>query len=290
MEIQAIRESLRLGETGKALEALIALLEKDSLYKDNLLRTLRVAEANYNAVRQQELKGILTFQEAQREYSRITDTLLAVLDDFESGKIPAAAPGRSRMFYLAGGGALLLLIAAFALWKLRGKADGCPDFVQKDALHILVVPFDNLGSLEARPALLIQDNIQELTRKAGIPAEVKQAARPPENADAEALGRRCNADLVIFGKYKAFDKDSIRVKMGFRFLKGARRAFNGPFMTFRDITEVQPTRDLQDAVFSLCAMIAARERNWAFAKRWMEKIREKDEAEDKMAAWLEKQQ
>lgn len=296
MEVQAIRELLRRGETGKALEVLIGLLEKDSVYKDNLLRTLRVAEASYNAVRQQELKGILSFQEAQREYSRVTDTLLAVLDDFEAGKVPvtaaAAAPGRQRMLYLAGGGVLLLLVAAFALWKLRGKPQGCPEFNRKDALHILILPFDNLGGMEAKPALLIQDNIQNLTEKAKIPAEVKFSARELKAGDfsqnAEDIGRRCNADLIIYGKYKAFDKDSIRVKMGFRFLKGGGLAGSGPFMTFRDITEVQPTRDLQDAVFSLCAMIAARDRNWPVAKRWMEKIREKDEAESRMAAWVNK--
>lgn len=296
MEVQAIRELLRQGETGKALGVLIGLLEKDSLYKDNLLRTLRVAEANYNAVRQQELKGILTFQEARREYSRITDTLLSVLDDFESGKVPApgaaAAPGRQRMLYLAGAGVLLLLVAAFALWKLRGKPQGCPEFNRKDALHILILPFDNLGGKEAKPALLIQDNIQNLTEKAKIPAEVKFSTRELKAGDfsqnAEDIGRRCNADLVIYGKYKAFEKDSIRVRMGFRFLKGGGLAGSGPFMTFRDITEVQPTRDLQDAVFSLCAMIAVRDRNWPVAKRWMDKIKEKDEAESRMAAWVDK--
>lgn len=294
MEVQVIRELLRRGETGKALETLIGLLEKDSTFKDNLLRTLRVAEASYNAVRQQELKGILSFQEAQREYSRVTDTLLAVLDDFEAGKVPVTAavatPGRQRMLYVAGG-ALLLLIAAFAWWKLRGKPMGCPEFTNKAALHVLIVPFDNLGGREAKPALLIQDNIQTLTAKANIPAEVKFSTREMTgdySQNAEELGRRCKADLVIYGKYKAFDKDSIRVKMGFRFLKGAGLAGSGPFMTFRDITEVQPTRDLQDAVFSLCAMIAARDRNWPVAKRWMEKIREKDEAENRMTAWLDK--
>lgn len=295
MEIQTIRALLSQGETGKALGILITLLEKDSLYKDNLLRTLRVAEASYNAVRQQELKGILSFQEAQREYSRVNDTILAVLDDFEAGKVPAtAAPAApwKRMLWLAGAGVLLLLIVAFTVWKLKGKPAECPEFTNKQALHILMLPFDNLGGKEARPALLIQESIQTLTAKANIPAEVKfvnqKMASETFSQDAEKLGRRCNADLVLYGKYKAFEKDSIRVKMGFRFLKGAGLAGSGPFTTFRDITAVQPTRDLEDAVFSLCAMIAVRDRNWQFAKRWMDKIQTKDQDESRMAAWLEK--
>jgi len=295
MEIQTIRELLRQGETGKALDVLISLLEKDNVYKDNLLRILRVAEANYNAVRQQELKGILPFQEAQREYSRITDTLLAVLDDFEAGKVPAArTPRPQRMTWLVGGGVLLLLVAAFAVWKLRGKNDGCPEFTNKKALHVLILPFDNLGGMEARPALLIQQSIQELTGKAKIPAEIRFVEQEKKSGtysqDAEGLGRRCSADLVLYGQYKAFEKDSIRVKMGFRFLKGNGQTGDGPFTTFRDITAVQATRDLEDAVFSLCAMIAVRNRNWQFAKRWMDKIQEKDETETRMAVWLDKQQ
>jgi hypothetical protein len=52
---------------------------------------------------------------------------------------------------------------------------------------------------------------------------------------------------------------------------------------------VQPTRDLQDAVFSLCATIAMRNKNWQFAKRWMGRIREKDSQETALSAWLDQQ-
>ena len=157
----------------------------------------------------------------------------------------------------------------------------------------MVLPFDRLGGSEARPALRIQDAIQELTNKAGIAAEVKISARDPKGGintqDAERLARECGADLVIYGQYQGFVKDSIRVKMGFKFIREGGAAFNGPFKTFRDITAVQPTRDLQDAVFSLCTMLAIREKNWPFAKRWMGRIREKDNQEVTMAAWLDRQ-
>jgi hypothetical protein len=295
--IESIRLLLSQGDSGKALQLLIGLLEKDTRFKDNLLRTLRVAEANFNATRQQELKGILTFQEAQREYSKVNDTLLAVLDDFEAGRVPsvsvpAASQTNWRKWAIIGGGVLLL--AALAFWLLKRGNASCPKFENKEALHVLVLPFDKLGNIEARPALRIQDDIQELTKRGGFPAEVKISAREPKGGvnsqDAEKIARQCGADLVIFGQYQAFEKDSIRVKMGFRFLKGAMAEFNGPFKTFRDVTQVQPTRDLEDAVFSLCSMIAIRNRNWQFAKRWMGRIREKDPQEVAMSAWLDRQQ
>lgn len=295
-EIGTIRALLSQGDTAKAVQLLIALLEKDTRFKDNLLRALRVAEANFNATRQQELKGILSFQEAQREYNKINDTLLAVLDDFESGRVPAMvvpASGNRRKWLWAGiGGAILLGVLAF--WFLRRGNAACPKFEQKKALHVMILPFDRLGGPESRPALRIQDAIQELTQKAGIPSEVKIGQRDAKDGanaqDAERLAKECGADLVIFGQYQGYEKDSIRVKMGFRFLGEGNVTFSGPFKTFRDITAVQPTRDLQDAVFSLCTMIAVGNKKWAFAKRWMGRIREKDDQETAMSAWLDQQQ
>lgn len=295
LDVATVRSLLSQGDTAKAVQLLIALLEKDSRYKDNLLRTLRVAEANFNATRQQELKGILPFQEAQREYNKVNDTLLTVLDDFEAGRVPARSlptSGASRKWLWAGiGGALLMGILVF--WLLKGRNAGCPSFDDKQALHVLILPFDRLGASEARPAIRIRDGIQELTQKAGIKAEVKISPSDPKedmnSQEAERLARVCDADLVIFGQYQAFAKDSIRVKMGFKFVREGGAAFNGPFKTFRDVTAVQPTRDLEDALFSLCAIIAMRNRNWQFAKKWMGRIREKDSQEMAMADWLDRQ-
>lgn len=294
--IESVRALLSQGDSGKALQLLIGLLEKDTRFKDNLLRTLRVAEANFNLVRQQELKGILSFQEAQREYSKVNDTLLAVLDDFEAGRVPSvAAPagGENRRRWLLIGGGAVLLLAALAFWLLKGRDAGCPKFEDKEALHVLILPFDNLGKVEAKPALRIQNDIQELTKKGGFPAEVKIRTREMQgdvnSQDAERIGRQCGADLVIYGQYLAFEKDSIRVKMGFKFLQEGGREGNLPFKTFRDITAVQPTRDLQDAIFSVCAMIAVRKKNWQVAKRWMGRIREKEPQEMAMNDWIGKQ-
>lgn len=294
--IQTVRNLLSQGDTGQALQLLIGLLEKDSRFRDNLLRTLRVAEVNYNAVRQQELKGILSFQEAQREYSKITDTLLAVMDDFEAGRVPATglATSGSRQKWWAVGGAAILVLGALAFWLLRGRDAGCPIFENDKAFHVMVLPFDNLiNEREAKPEVRIRNDIQELTKKAEILAEVKVNERNDmrglNSQNAEQLGRKCKADLVIFGQYQAFEKDSIRVKMGYKFLKEGGAEFAGAFKTFRDITAVEPTRDLQDALFSLCAKIAMSEENWEFAKRWMSRIREKNAEEMATTDWLERQ-
>lgn len=82
------RELLSQGDTAKALKALIAHLEKSGSQPD-YLRSLRLIEANFNTVRQQEIKGILDFSEAKREYARTNDALLTIMEALQSGKIPS---------------------------------------------------------------------------------------------------------------------------------------------------------------------------------------------------------
>ncbi len=293
MDIQTIRDLLSQGETGKALAAFIDLLKQDTRYKDNLLRTLRVLESEYNAVRQKELKGILPFQEAQREYNAANDALLAILDDVEAGRVPSSAirPGY-RNIVLAVFGGMVLLMAVFVLWKAFGKQDfDCPRFDRPQALHVLLLPFDNLGKKPSPVEIRVQEDITNLTRKAKIPVQViiseRQTNDPSSLQIAERRGRDCKADLVIYGTYKTFDPgDSLRVNMGYQYLKAGGEAGNIPFKTFRDITEVNASRDLEDALFSICAMIAVGEKKWEFAQRWMDKIKNKEANEEKMSAWL----
>lgn len=114
MNTQPIREHLRRGETADALRALIALLEPDKRYKKNFLRVAQLNEAAYQAVRQKELKGILAFPETQREYSRINDALLELLDNLEEGRLPPATPrpGARRYRPWIAGAVLALALSA----------------------------------------------------------------------------------------------------------------------------------------------------------------------------------
>lgn len=122
MNTESIRERLSRGETGEALRALVALLEPDKRYRKNLLRIARLNQAEYQAVREKELKGILSFTEAQREYSRINDNLLDLLDDLDEGRLPAGVPlpGPRRYLPWAAGGLAALTITAGA-WQYTAR-------------------------------------------------------------------------------------------------------------------------------------------------------------------------
>jgi len=117
------RELLSQGDTGRALKTLIAHLEQDGSQPD-YLRSLRLIEANFNAVRQQEIKGILDFSDAKKEYARTTDALLTIIEALQSGQVPSigfsgTGDGRRKqpaVVWLLGGGILLLVGIVIGMW------------------------------------------------------------------------------------------------------------------------------------------------------------------------------
>lgn len=288
MEPSYIRELLAQGQTGPALEALLAWVRQNPRYK-TLTQVLQVLQAGYARTRQQEQKGILSFQEAQREYSKTNDTILSILYDVEAGRLPAMAVRARWIPVLAGVG--VLAMAAVALWFLFGRNDTvCPDFDEKDALHVLVFPFDALDDKQASVDVRIQDEIRALTDKAKIPAEVEIGTKSERDKSslsaAETNGQTCGADLVIFGSYKAYEGDSIRVKLGYRFLNKGGQSGDTPFVTYRDITDLTTERGLQNALFSVCTAVAIHNENWEFAQRWMSKINDNDVGDRQLAQWM----
>jgi hypothetical protein len=303
------REQLGRGDTGQAIQILMTALEHSALKTTVLERTLRVVEANYNAVRQQELKGILTFAEAQREYNRLNDTLLSLLDDLSAGRAPAepVEPGRpATRWWLIGGAAALLVLAiaaVFVLWRpgrarraanaanpIAAAPDECPRFSQRDTLRVLVLPFQSVNQQEANPELLLQRAIRTRSQANQFPVDIEvfggqlQKNSFPDINKAREYGRRCQADLVVWGIYESADK-AIDIDISYTFLGGQGRSGDTGFQRFPALRELRTGRihkNFEDAVFSLCAVMAVSENNPQLAAKWLAKIKNKDAREESM--------
>ncbi len=296
--LAAARAQLSEGQIAQALQALIAGLKSEPRFAD-AVRTLRVLESNYVLARQQELKGILAFADAQRAYAQVTDSTLAILDDIEAGRTPLAAitgaKNRRRNLLLVGLGlAFLVAVVLFFFLKDRPK---CPDFEQKQALKVLILPFQNVGAAQAKPALVLQNRIRQLTAKNQLAAEVgilKNYDSDAENPDERAASQfcqKCLADLVLWGQYSV-GSDSSRVSIQYKFYKTGR-AGGTDVLAFKDITALQSgsmVRGLDDAIFSICTMIALREERWDLAHKWLDKIKEKSAMDVAVGEWLTKNQ
>lgn len=295
--IAAARDFLREREIGKALQTLLDGLANDPQL-DATERTVRVLESNFASVRQQEQRGVLSFDEAQRAYNKVVDSLLSVMEDVEAGRVSAAPgePQKKRWVWLAAGAAGLLVVVAAAFFFAQDRPV-CPEFESGKNVKILVLPFQNVGATQAKPALILQNRIRELTLKNNLSATVGvlrnyDADREnPSPADATRLCAKCRAELVIWGQYSV-GTDSSRVAIQYKFLSDGREG-GTDVLAFKDITALQGGRmvkGLDDAIFSLCGMIAMREQRWDLAKKWLEKVREPDSTDKAMQDWLSKNQ
>lgn len=283
----AAREALRQNDTARAFELVIAHLEATRQHTDTV-RTLRVEEANYHAVRQQELKGILAFSEAQREYNKVNDNLLAVLDALATGKMPppSAAPSSPRWALFAGLGILVFagMVGAWWFFSKAGQPD-CPEF-HSAGLKVLILPFQNTGnsSKDGKPEISIQKLIRERAGSNQFPLAVEvmtgynAALANPDIYDAKPLAKTCSADMVIWGDYE-YTGDSIQVETRFAFVKPDGQSGGTGLQAFSSISNIRAGRmnkSLDDAVFSLCALMAIAERRVPLAKKWLEKVKAKD--------------
>jgi hypothetical protein len=319
--IDAARDQLRQGNTGQSIRLLLSVLENDQRYTGSLVRTLRVVEANYNAVRQQELKGAISFQEAQREYSKSNDALLSILDDLAAGRAPDMGPTPvARPWWwtaaaIAAG--LLIVVTALVLLRNRGnspkevramnqpaaampagavRAD-CPPF-DTGRLRVLILPFVKVVGESAAPELLIQNQIRTLAGNNRFPVDVEvyNAAGAPNSAPDERKARElagaCNAELVVYGIYEN-DKAGLQVNVSYAFLSANRREGTTgfqPLAAFRNMRSRHNMglRKLDQAVLSLCAVMALREGNRPLAAKWLNKLEQPDRLEAKAKEQLGK--
>lgn len=302
--LSAARDQLSRGDTGQAIQILLTTLEHNTLKASALDRTLRVVEANYQAVRQKELKGILSFSEAQKEYNRINDALLAMVDDLAAGRTPAVESPEKKApalrWWLVGGAlAVLVLVAGVVAGRRLGRkpkeaaivatAKECPSF-DANRLRVLVLPFQSLDEQKVRPELALQSRIRELSNRNQFPVDIEvYAGELPENnapdiRAASDFGRRCQADLVVWGLYEK-KPETIEIDISYAFLDGMQQSGATGFKRFSGLSALQNGRvqkDFDDAVFSLCAVMALRRNNPELAAKWLDKVKNKGQADEAM--------
>lgn len=290
---------IRQGETGKALNLLFDTLNGRSKYRETL-RLLATLDANFNYMRQQEMKSILSFQEAQQAYSKINDALLGALADLRAGK--AAKPrinNKVNPMLLWAGIAVVALVMLFLIVrntrrqaahpeKQVGKQPEkelvqCPDF-KGEGKKILLLPFQKVSGDDARPELLIRARIQALSAKNNFPLDVEIVSsydvntHNPDVGEATSLGLQCNTEMVIWGFFTTSSKGQVQLDARFVLPKLKREGGTG-FKKLSEIVSIgtDPAfRSIDDAVFSLCSLMALNAGNKDLARKWVEKVEKKD--------------
>ncbi|MCC7467422.1 MAG: hypothetical protein IT261_14170 [Saprospiraceae bacterium] len=280
--LDTIHKQISEGETGRALETFIQYLESASLHPE-ILRSLRVIQAGYFDVKRKESNGILPYSEARTEYARVNDAVLAMLEELISGKPSKSTQSRqwspARILSLAG---LIILVALTSWWIIKeqqqsGSGIQCPIFKQKSK-RVMVLAFQRLSGDDSRPELSIQTRIQDLTEKNNLNTDVQlitggmaEANQPGNGQEGAELGKKCQADLVIWGQYEKF-QDSISVDIRYAFADEHWPAGIAS-TTFKNVSEIKfdqmKISNLDEAVLRLCTALALHENRMDLAKKWL---------------------
>lgn len=285
-DLTDIRKSLLEGNTGDCIAGLSAFLRENAAQHADALQTIQVLEANYNATRTQELKGILTFQEAQKTYNHINDGLFALMRDLETGRTSHPASARRRKWWYVAAAALVVACAA-ALFVLRRDGNDCPGF--EDAKkRVLILPFHQISGGDKQVAKLLQTEIQGKT-SGKIPVDVKifskhQSDQVESETEVRQLVQHCGADLVIWG---AYTNDNNQLLLATRhYVTATDQTVVSQFRSTISLDDPNPggkMRSMSDNVFSICTVLAVLNHDMALATKWIEKTGEKTDTDQRIA-------
>ena len=280
--LEKFKDLLGAGDTAAA----IAFLKSEKMPALDL-KTLTLIEADFNAVRQSELKGLIDFQEARLKYNQINERLISLAEAGDPAVLNSKNKSRRNWILVA----LIPVLAAVFWFVFFQKNDGCPDFETGKKNKILILPFENVGSEPARPELILRNRINELTSKNNLSASAKLLSTETKVASTDSekslqLAKNCAVDLVVWGQYSS-RADSIRLVMQYYFLKEESLPASES-LALKDVTGLQSgkmLKSLDDAIFSLCGIMALREGDKALTQKWVDKVKEKDATDLAMMQW-----
>jgi len=276
-------------------KAAILAFKKADL-SDEQVNTLAIIESTFYQLNQDVLRGIIGSEEKQLRTNRINNNLLELLDEPTKKSSKTKSNKKFLLFALITG--LLLILAFFLIPQSSEKVITseellvCPTFNNGFTNKILLIPFVNIGNEAAKPHLLLRDEVEKLTIKKNLSTSI-QLTEPKENlaiSEATQIAQSCDANVIIWGKYSAVG-DSIRLILQYHFLEKPEWSNFGDLIVLKDVTELQTgemTKNLNDAIMSLCTVIAVRQNEQETAVNWLAKLQEKEAVDLKMLSALEK--
>jgi len=263
---RTIAKHLAAGRFQEAVSVIRDLDPDASLESD-----LDVLEAEYHQVQRDHQKGVLSYEERQVRVNRLNDRLLSLI---RSSGPAAAQKKRPRIIWITG---VLIALSAVAVWWIMAeRTPDCPSYPPNISNRVLVVPFENVGGNEAQPQVVIRNRINELSTNNGLSVRA-QLGNPASIAaldEAPMAAENCNANVVVWGTYAA--SDSIRLVLNYYFMDQPAISNTGQLLSLRDAIGLQSgkmLKDLDDAILSLCGLIALREGDDKLAEKWFEKVK-----------------
>ena len=242
--IAKIRELVSNGQIDKALHLLKDHLHQERHQYEDYADTVLQILSRHNQIKEEELKGTISFENARVSYNKITDSLLDVLEALEKGKKSSLTTTPKpfwKKWWSVGAGILLLGIIAILIFQqsktpVVAAPYQCPYEEADTTFKILVLPFQSLGGelQETHSAILSrlgqlndQYEIQTINRELiGIDIDDNNHY-PNSGKEAEQIGLDCNAQLIIWGSTENLAPGNTITNTQYKFLNlGEKFAFS----------------------------------------------------------------
>lgn len=280
------RESLHqtiqeLIAAGKTKDVFSFLSEQNLPTKQSA--TVALIEAEFNELQKASLKGILSYQEERLQKNKINNQLLSL---FEVEGISRNTPKKTSNLSKLVVGVLLLAFAGSVIWWFDSVKHTCPYYPKEVRNKIIIMPFENVAGGTAKPQTVLRDRINQLASKNNLSTHAGLGTSlDVTTVNATLIAQNCKANVIIWGTYSS-GKDSLRISLNYKFAKSPEENKIGEVIAVNDVMDLlQEGKMLKmqdDAILSLCGVIAMREGNKIVAKKWFEKVNDKEPLDEQM--------
>lgn len=233
------------GKTEEALNVLLNFLESDDQYEDLANEVLQL-NSQLSKIKKDESLNLVSYDDAQRGYSRIGNSLTGIMERLEKGELTTPDPKKRSLGWIwAIGGAVVLVVVGYFLKDVLFPQEpidppavesGCPDFEDNSRFNILLLPFINYGekinSFEEsyRQRLSRYKNSLAFTTDTEIYiAKKDESVTPADGAEAAKYTFECadTVRLVLWGSYEERSTGDIITTTNYKFLNvGDQFAFD----------------------------------------------------------------
>ncbi|TNE67882.1 MAG: hypothetical protein EP344_01780 [Bacteroidetes bacterium] len=272
--LHAVKQLISQGELEAAYEQLVQVLDSSADYA-GLADIARINQADLYQLKAQTLKGTISAEDARLTTNQLADKALQLVRQLETGKTDlddTAHPTRSGAwrYYVIGGLVTLAVVAILYFWLRQDEQEnGCPAFSRTAELKVMILPFKQPGSrYQNDPAIDIMEGMNKLIdatpglRVRAI-ADVNEHydinKDYPNSAQAVEIARGCNAQMLVWGRVKKFERNNYTLDVRYRLLDAGGVRYAGDTTVSRLLTvteEASWTHNVQ-AISQLLYMVLA---------------------------------
>ncbi|KAA3639288.1 MAG: hypothetical protein DWQ02_03930 [Bacteroidetes bacterium] len=227
------------GKTEDALNVLLNFLESDDQYEDLANEVLQL-NSQLSKIKKDESLNLVSYDDAQRGYSRIGNSLTGILERLEKGELTSPDPKKKSFAWIwaimgiviLGGGGYLLKDVLFP----TTMESSCPDFEDDSRFNILLLPFINYGkkinSFEEGYRQRLSRYKNSLSFKTDTEIYIvteEESITPADGAEATKYTFDCadTVRLVLWGSYEEISTGEIITTTNYKFLNvGDQFAFD----------------------------------------------------------------